>query len=125
MFNLGEYKDQDDFSTDQDIDSIGGTLHNDYFVQEIICNNEYRAEIGRVLFVAERSCPDALQAIMLMSDALFGANNIKNSVQTVNIQDANLDLGSHMYIPVQEQVSKLDTHYNMHKLLCGTQATNY
>ena len=108
MFNLGEYEDQGNVLTNQDVDSSGDTLPDNFFVHEIIPNNECRAEIGRALFLVERSCPDALQAIMLMSNASFGVNHHENGVQIVGIQDAYLGLGSHLNIPMQEQVSELN-----------------
>ena len=106
MFNLGECKDQDDVLTDQDVESIGDILQYHSFVQEIIRNNGYRAKIDRALSLPERSRLYVLQAIMLMSDVSFEVNHYESGMQTVNIQDAYLDLESHMNTPVQEQVSE-------------------
>ena len=74
--------------------------------------------MGRALFLAQESRPNIMHAITILSDAPFGATNL-------DIQDAYLlmDLGSTLYIPVQEQEgSELDHHYNMPELLFGSQA---
>ena len=70
-FNLGEYEDQDNVLTNQDVDSISDTLSDDSFVREIIHNNKYQATIGRVFFLVEQSRPDILQTIMLMRNPSF------------------------------------------------------
>ena len=81
-FNLGEFEDQDDVSTDQDVDSINDTFTDNSFMREIIRNNEHQATIGRALFLMEHSRPDILQPSMLMSDPSFGVVNHGNGMQT-------------------------------------------
>ena len=121
-FNLGEFEDQDDVSTDQDVDSIDDTFIDGSSVRDI--TDEHRASVGRILYLAQQSCPDNLQVIILLSDLSFGVINHGNGMQGLDIRDAYLmDSGSTMNIPIQEQeVSKLDNHYDMPELLFGDQA---
>ena len=123
-FNLGEFKDQDDVLTNQDVDSIGGTLSDNSFVRETIRHTEYQATISRALFLAERLRPDILQTIMLMIDPSFGVINHGNGMQAIDARYAYLmDSGSTLHIPVQEQMSgELDSHNNMPELFFCTRA---
>ena len=94
-FNLGEFKDQDDVLTDQDVNSIDDTSIENSIIRAAV--NGHRATVGRALFLAQQSRPYIMQAITVLSDASFGATNL-------DIQDAYLlmDLGPTVYIPVQE-----------------------